>query len=279
MKSGIESYEAEIAAARAAFNVRISRIDSQFSRARCAIFLMNYCAQGVGMTRDVPNWIRGAGDATFAKGFAALGNALIAHAAHEQGHHEMMERDVDSLVQWWNERHELKMDARTIRHQGELAAVARYRDLHLDVIASNTPYTQIAVEFEIEQLSVEEGPKFFRRVIGHLDLQVVRCMSFLTEHVALDAGHTRYNRRALGRFLDEHPEALAPLIAAGTAALDAYAAFLEECFALSVNLVESLGLARARRCRRSVSTVIAEKFAAIAFLVRAFVQGRILTDH
>ena len=54
-------------------------------------------------------------------------------------------------------------------------------------------------------------------------------LSFLTEHVSLDVGHTAFNRRQMAAFLDQRPDAVAPLVAAGSAALQAYRAFLAHC--------------------------------------------------
>ena len=41
-------------------------------------------------------------------------------------------------------------------------------------------------------------------------------LSFLTGHVELDVGHTKFNRRQLAAFLDERPFALDALVAAGS---------------------------------------------------------------
>jgi hypothetical protein len=54
-------------------------------------------------------------------------------------------------------------------------------------------------------------------------------ISFLTEHVELDAGHTKFNAATLNQLLTAHPEYLSALVTAGSAALAAYADFLEDC--------------------------------------------------
>ena len=278
MPATLEHYEIALAPYRTAFSQRMAALYDRGNPALAALFLMHYSAQGVGMTKDVPSWIRAAGSAAEAGGYSDLGRMLVEHANHEDGHHEMMERDVDSLVAWWNARFERPLSAAMIRKQGELPAVAAYRQLHLD-LARQAPYAQIAVEFEIERLSVDEGPKLFRKVIKHLDLQVLRCLSFLTEHVAIDAGHTRLNKRALGRLIAQHPETLAALVSHGKAALETYAAFLEGCTALAAADVAQHSLSNAQRRARPLRKVIAEKAASIKFLLKAFVQGRLQAGH
>jgi hypothetical protein len=226
------------------------------------------------MTRDVPNWIEMAGLAAESKGYSELGKMLRAHAEHEMGHHMMMEQDTENLVNWWNERFDMHLSSAAIFSQGELPAVAAYRQLHLDLI-EQAPFAQIAVEYEIERLSVEDGPKLFRKVISKLDLQVVKCLSFLSEHVAIDAGHTRLNKRALNRLIQEHPETLEGLVQYGSAALDVYASFLEACFQRARASVDEFALELAQSRSRPLWTVICEKFDTFKFLLNAFIHGRL----
>lgn len=270
----IDSYETAMEPARREFSQRMNALYKRVEPSACAMFLMHYSAQGVAMTKDVPVWIRAAGEAAKSKGYAVLGKMLVEHAGHEEGHHEMMDRDIDSLVGWWNERFEKPMNSSSFRDQAPLPAVHAYRQLHLDLI-EQAPYAQIAVEYEIERLSTGDGPKLFRRMIGQLDLQVVRCLSFLTEHVAIDAGHTRLNKRSLGRLVANHPETLAELVNRGSAALRTYASYVEGCAELATASVDEFRLDRPRRRPRAWSIVLKEKAAAVIFLLRAFMQGRL----
>jgi hypothetical protein len=64
-------------------------------------------------------------------------------------------------------------------------------------------------------------------------------LSFLQEHVELDVGHTQFNKRQLGKFLSAYPEATAHLIAAGEAALLAYADFVGDCLRLAASCNQS----------------------------------------
>jgi hypothetical protein len=195
------------------------------------LFLIHFCSQGVGMTEPVEGWIRRAGERTRAAGFAELGTALVHHAAHEAGHHEMMIRDTHRLVAWWNDFHQPKLSAATFLERPWSLGVERYRQLHEATIAGDAPYGQIAIEYEIERVSVDCGPKLFGYVASVLGKSVMGCLSFLTEHVAIDVGHTQYNRRALSDFLIRAPHTRDALVRAGTAALDTYAGFLEDCVA------------------------------------------------
>jgi len=61
-------------------------------------FLIQFCSLGVAMTKPVEGWIRRAGERCVAIGLDELGHALIRHASHEAGHHELMIADTESLV-------------------------------------------------------------------------------------------------------------------------------------------------------------------------------------
>src|SRR5687768_2236278 len=94
----LKRYEVKIAPARQRFLSRLAPFFGEVDSRVLGLFLIHFCAQGVGMTDAVPDWIRRSGENTRKKGFEALGKALIAHAAHEAGHHELMIDDTRSLV-------------------------------------------------------------------------------------------------------------------------------------------------------------------------------------
>jgi hypothetical protein len=175
-------------------------------------FLQKFCAYGVEMTEQVPDWITRAGEGCLSRGYQGLGEALIAHARHEEGHEVYMAADARLLGA------EALIGINT-------PGVKAYIQLHEEVIALH-PHAQIAVEYEIERLSVDYGAllmKNVRCVLGDLDL------SFIKTHTELDVAHAEFNHRQLVSFLSEHPDKLDDLVAAGEAALRAYGLYLDDC--------------------------------------------------
>jgi hypothetical protein len=201
-------------------------------------FLIHFCALGVGMTEPVEGWIRRAGERSEALGAVELGRALQKHARHEAGHHEMMISDTRKLVDKWNQRRKPPLDADALLATSAPPGVRSYQKLHEDVIAGPTPYAQVAIEYEIEALSERHGAPLLGHCAKILGADTVHGLSFLEEHVAVDVGHTKFNASQLNGFLKERPDGLAPLVTAGTAALDTYAAFLGDCLRLARETVE-----------------------------------------
>jgi hypothetical protein len=232
---GVDEYEALLAPARQRFDEHPSvaalfrdSLDGDLLEA----FLIYFSALGVGMTEPVDGWIRRAGQRCGDVGLPKLAKALQAHAHQEAGHHLLMQADANRLVDRWNALREPSLSAAALLALDPTRGVIAYRSLHEDVIAGPAPYGQLAIEYEIEMLSVAYGPRLIERCTGLLGDGVLEALSFLTDHVALDVGHTHFNRLQLSSLLNENPSFLSNLVSAGSAALDAYAMFLDDCVGL-----------------------------------------------
>ncbi len=196
-------------------------------------FLIEYCSLGVQITEPVERWIARSGERCIALGLTDIGTALASHAAHEADHHLMFIEDTKKLVARWNARHGQELDANALIGRGATRAMQHYIQLHEETIVSNTPFAQVAIELEIERLSVVLLPDLlaqFKRVLGP---EVLASLSFLGEHAALDVGHTHLNTRMMDTLLTQRPESAADLARVGAEALFIYMAFFEECWGLA----------------------------------------------
>jgi hypothetical protein len=231
----VDKYEAALAEARLGFvNSPTMRalLDQNVDATLLEAFLIQYCSLGVAMTEPVERWVKGAAASTAKLGFERLAKALDKHARDEAGHHEMMIADTRSLVARWNAKADERprtLDADALLGAPITPGVAGYQKLHEDVIGGVAPFGQLAIEYEIEQLSVNAGPQLIGRCVDVLGRDILTCLSFLEEHVAIDQGHTAFNRRQLERLLDEAPQTIDALIDTGRAALAAYGACLADC--------------------------------------------------
>ncbi len=235
----IERYEQALEPARRQFAddpaVRLIQ-DPAIGISHLEAFFICWSALGVAMTEPVEGWIRRAGEACVrvgGPGVDELGSALQKHAKAEADHHLLMIDDLQRLCARRNAA------GRATPRPGELLALAwpesahRYRTLHEDAIAGPEPYAQIAIENEIELLSILVGPPLLANARALLGEDITDDLTFLTGHVTLDVGHTTFNRRQMVQFLDERPSALDALVAAGTEALDVYRAFIAHCVFLA----------------------------------------------
>ena len=192
-------------------------------------FLIQLCARGVALIEPVEGWLIRSGERCTAIGMTELGRALLAHAEAESGHHLMLIRDTHALVAHWNRRHRPALDPKQLLASPLTPGARMYRQLHEQTIASDAPFAQIAIEYEIEQLPVKYGARLLEQCVRVLGADIMDCLTFVDEHVTLDGGHTKVHQRQLDRVLDGHPEFIEPLVEAGWRALMAYATFLREC--------------------------------------------------
>ena len=184
------------------------------------------------MTHPVEGWIRRAGERCNDTGYSALGEALIKHARHEAGHHRLMVADLWSLADAWNAEHAKKINPVALSRQKLPSSIAQYRALHEEVITGDTPYAQIAIEYEIEALSVRHGPALLAAACAS---NAAGGSSFLREHISIDSAHTQFNREQIAKLLVRHPECLKPLVQSGAAALEIYGRFIDDCAAAAAS--------------------------------------------
>jgi hypothetical protein len=192
-------------------------------------FLLHFCALGSWMTEPVERWISRAAERCALLELWELAGALIGHAHAEAGHHHMMIGDVRALAARWNSRRKPPLDPDKLLNLALSPGVLQYREIHEQNIAGHTPYAQIAIEYEVEMLPLLYGEKFVSHCVEVLGPDILPCLSFVTEHIILDRAHTKFNGRAMAKLLKAVPSCLPALVSAGTAVLDAYARFLNDC--------------------------------------------------
>lgn len=232
----IDRYEAAVQVARRRFHTEPAvrtLTDAGSDPVVLEAFLIYYSALGVGMTEPVEGWIRRAGQRCVEMGIDKLGTALQAHAKSEADHHLLMIDDLHRLCARWNGTHSTRLEPEQLLALPRCPSTERYCQLHEDVIDSVAPYAQIAIENEIELLSLHWGKPLLDNCRQLLGDDIGRELSFLDEHVTLDVGHTNFNRRQMADFLTDRPEAVTPLVNAGADSLDAYGEFLADCVELA----------------------------------------------
>ena len=246
----IDIYEEHLRKARdLAINSDIAEriLDSTLAPDVVHLFWIYYNVLGVYMTEPVEDWITRAGNRSISLGYEDLGKDLLKHARHEAGHQRMMQRDYQALIDYWNNSHDIKISIDNFSVIPLPAIVQKYVDLHEDNINGNTPYGQIAIQYEIESLAPILGPKQIEYTRAKCGEEVLRRLSFICDHVEIDVAHTEFNYKVLAKFLDDFPETLTPLIETGEQASVIYLKFFDHCMqqakALHAKLCAELELA------------------------------------
>lgn len=229
-QAGFDMYEAMMKGARDAYfaHPAIQEISgAEISDEKLLAWLYFYSGHGIHMTREVELWITWAGSRCKELGLERLGHVLHSHARAEAGHDQMMVDDTRAVAG------RLGKTPEVILRQVPLASALRYRQMHEDVIFGDAPFCQLAIEYEIERLSITSLTDIVRNCERVLGDDPASGYSFLAEHVELDHGHTEFNKRQLAELLEARPEALDLLVKVGTRALECYADFLAECLTLA----------------------------------------------
>jgi hypothetical protein len=202
-------------------------------------FLIQLNSLGVYMTEPVDGWIRRAGEATVKLGLVEVGDKLTQHAKHEEGHHLMMIEDTKSLVARWNKHRTPKLNAEALIAQAPTQAMKDYRAIHEETIVGPMPAAQVAIEYEIENLSVVFAPGLMEQAKRVLGDDIMEAMSFVKEHAEIDVGHTALNEFMLNKLLGQVPEKAAIIGRTGARALEIYLNFMADCVAKAEQMLKS----------------------------------------
>lgn len=230
-----QHYETALAEARENFRVNaFNQLVTEKDPQKLMSFWLNFCSKGVGMTEPVESWIKRAGEKCIELGFTDLGADLKRHATHEADHHLLMIDDTRNLAKRWNQFYSPTLTSENLISSSFPDSVKDYRQLHENCIASNSPYGQIAIEYEIENLTATYGTQVIQHTANILGENIIECLSFLVDHARLDIGHTEFNRKVLTKFVDANPHTLPELIHYGIQAVEIYCDVINDYLSIPI---------------------------------------------
>jgi hypothetical protein len=247
MDSSFNSYHHALTDVREKFSTEsvFRRIcDNHLEPEILELFWICYCSIGVGMTEPVEGWIRRSGERCLKLGWSQLGQSMISDAKQEAGHHLLMVADTKSLIARWNQHHVTQLETEKFLTQTYPESVAAYTKLHEDVISGPEPFSQIAIEFEIESLAVQYGSGLIEVSTKNLGEDFKGSLSFMQTHVTLDVEHSKESEIKLKNFIEQYPESLESLTQAGNSALEIYSQFLDDCLELAQFHYQSISTQR-----------------------------------
>ncbi|BBD70630.1 hypothetical protein NIES4072_69970 [Nostoc commune NIES-4072] len=236
MQEAFDIYTNNVSIARSRFDrgsTLKALLDPNIDPILLEMFLLYYCSQGIEMTEPVESWIRRAGERCIEIGLTEVGQLLIAHAKGEAGHQLMMIADTKALVSRWNSQRKPHLDAEWFFSQPKTDSVSEYYKLHEDTITGDTPFGQVAIEYEIEMLSLRCLSHLVEQCKKVLGNDITKCISFLEEHIIVDVAHTQLNERMIKNLLNSNPDYLTVLSSIASKALDTYGSCLSDCLNLA----------------------------------------------
>jgi hypothetical protein len=225
----IRDYHEALKLSREDLASTVTWLYSQMDRRLIVPFLMYFTKYGYDMTKPVEGWIRGAGQACMVKGYSNVGLFLLAHAKEEAGHEMLMKKDLEKLIELFNSLFDQRVEFTDFFGQKTSEGPQQYIELHEECITGPYPFQQIAIESEIEYLSLLYGPQLIGYAIKEVGFDISKRLSFVTSHVGFDIKHSSENFRAMGALLEEHPQAFPPLVEAGKRALYCYSRYIRDC--------------------------------------------------
>lgn len=219
----------------------IAAFSKSTSRDFAELFLIYWTVLSAGLTQPIPRYLKSAGEKCQEKKLPELAHFFFEHYKEEDGHDGWAMADTTKLVARWNQRHpDSQLNAEALLELKLSPGVKKYHELHEHFIFGDAPYGELAIDMEIELITVKYGPRMILQGIWKVGPSLLFDMSFLREHVRFDFGHTDKNFMVLDQLLKSRPEFLNPLLEAGRGALETYGGFLND--ALSYAKDKSLQL-------------------------------------
>ncbi|MGE4233484.1 MAG: hypothetical protein AB7F43_09165 [Bacteriovoracia bacterium] len=229
-------YENALAVKRDEVSTRLKKVISEKNPEVFLRLVIFYAAGGYHITKPVDRWIRTAGEACIHQGYKKLGEKLVRHAEHEAGHESMHAEDLNLVVDFYNKEFGQNLNAKDLLNTPFTEGIKNYISLHEETISGAQPFVQIAIEYEIERLSISAGPVFLKTCFERFGLELLRNLKFITEHARLDAGHTIYNRDLICEFLGKSPSTLDAITLGGQKALEYFAQYVEDAYRLAARV-------------------------------------------
>ncbi len=235
MAGFLPEYEQQLTDARVKFAHSINALTTQSTPQDLAFFLLNYCALGATMNKPIESWIKKASKHCQKLNYLELANYLQQHAQQSTHHQALLRHDTQALTHWLNKKYQLNLDSQHYLKQKATTGIKQYQKLREQHAKGATPYCQLAIDYEVERLSIVHGFTLVKLCACKLGLPILKNLSFIRENVKREAGEHQASQQQMQKFLKANPQKLMPLVEAAKTALDAYHYYLQDCLIKAKN--------------------------------------------
>ncbi len=228
LNGAFKEYNILMNEARSKLNRSVSHLSRPTDSQTHALQLIYFSAIGSKMVKHVPEWIHAMGKACLRVGDFKLGNELIAHSKQEDGHYLWYLDDLRGLCRYTKRHFGLNLDPGKIVRTLNAQCPIEYAHLHETSIASPFPFAWFAIQYEIERLSLMEGPRFIGKCVEDLGFEILKSLSFAAKHVQADQQHAVENIQLMSKLIAQHPNDIEHFVDVGAKALKIYQNYFEE---------------------------------------------------
>ena len=230
----VRSYNVAMADARSKMKSKIRKLYKNKSSKELAIFLIYFYALGYHMAQPKAKWIEQASQACKKRGLNNLNEFLASRGEEEGRRHLLMRHDLQELINLVYHRFEIRLDLEKILALAKVSLpVTRFIQLHEERVSIEFPSQQLAIQTEIELISLLFGPNFLAFCSRKLGGEILKCLSFVRYNSSCDVSYSMENFTWIRNLLKEYPDLLNELSSGAQQALSIYTDYLNECQTLT----------------------------------------------
>lgn len=236
----MQQYKNEMVEARVIFSKVVNRLISQCQQRELASFLLHHCVFSHLMSQPLNSWVCDASTRCQQLGFIDLSCDLKEYADIGFRRDKLLRADLDQLVLWFNKHYFWELNAESFLRENSCEGLMQYFSCHEQALSGDTPYTELAIQFELERLEMIHGYSLLQLCTAYFGKSILRHLSAFRHKMRLNHKRTTLLAQMMERFLAAHPDKLSSLHIAAIDTLQSYAQYLLDCHQLAVSTGSSL---------------------------------------
>ncbi len=236
----MQQYQNRMVEPRVIFSKVVNRLISRAQPHELGLFLLHHCVLNSMMTEPLSRWVNEAATRCQQQGYGNLAEDLKNYADIGFQRHTLFQRDVTSLVKWFNKQFFWDLEASAFLQSTVCEGVMQYLECHERALAGSAPFTELAIQFEMERLEMIHGYSLIQLCVMRFGKSILKQLSAFRHQMRLNRQRTTLLEQMLQSFLLEHPEKLPEICDAGIDTLQSYAQYLLDCHQLALASSSSL---------------------------------------
>ena len=233
MSQSMQQYQNLLVEPRVEFANLVNRLMSRSQLNTLEFFLLHHCVLGRLMTEQIGDWLNAAVNKSDALGYGELSRSLAEYRDIGFKRHELLGKDLPLLLQWINRRHQIELVSSYFHKKSVSEGVKKFLKLHEQVLKGKQPYRELAIQYEMERITMVHGYTLIQWCKLRFGKSVLRNLSAFRYQIKNNQQRTIILEQIQKQFIKKHPEVVDDMIEASVATLECYARYLVDCFDLA----------------------------------------------